>query len=234
MVSKEEIRSIYRNILRREPDPGGMAAMLKKGNALAVASAIFESDEFIRPHVAWVLNFWLQRMPVDREITEWTANWRRLGAFDCEWHISYTRESLDHFRQGVNNLPVAPDGKTSLWNTREYTNHAIKRFIGRDPNPPGDTIANAQDGEWLRFFGGLFYGTGAEPITKQIMRFTRKDLEAVKYRVQYNYNRFIGRDATSAEVRHWEPHLEWVDVLPHFAASPEGLRHGINLCAGAG
>ena len=229
MVTKDEVRSLYRNILRREPDAGGMTAMLKKGNALAVASAIFESDEFIRPHVAWVLNFWLQRMPVDREITEWTANWRRLGAFDCEWRISYTPEALSFFKQGIDNLPLAPGSYQKLYNTREYVNRVILRFIGREPNPPGDTIQNAQDGEWLKFFGGLYYGTGAEPITKQIMRFVRKDPQAVRYRVQHNYNRFLGRDATPPEIRHWEPHLEWVDVLPHFAASPEGLRHGMEV-----
>lgn len=229
MVTRDEVRSLYRNTLRREPDAGGMAAMLKKGNALAVASAIFESDEFLKPHVAWVLNFWLQRMPVDREITEWTANWRRLGAFEAEWHISYSRESLDHFKQGVDKLPVAPDGKASLWNLREYINHCVKRFLGRDPNPPGDQIANAVDGEWKRWFAGLNYDGKAEPTPKQAMRFTRQDPEAVKYRVQYNYNRFLGRDATPAEIRHWEPHLEWVDVLPHFAASPEGLKHGMEV-----
>lgn len=228
-VSQENVRSLYLNILRREPDPGGLRSMCAKNNPHDVAVAMMESDEFLRPQVIWSFNYWCRRMPVEREVAEWIANYRRLGTAMGEWYISYSPESCKHFDQGTANLPLLPDGQKGLYNLRQYINHAIFRFFGRAPNPPGDTIENAVDGEWKKYFAPLDYSPGSPPTPQQAFFFVRNDPEGQRYRVNMNYSMYLGRHAVQNEVGIWAKHLERNDFSPHIPASPEGLAHGLTL-----
>lgn len=228
-VSQDHVRSLYLNCLRREPDPGGLRAMCAKNSPIEVAQAIFQSDEFLRPQVLWSFNYWVRRLPVDRELAEWIANYRRLGPALAEWHLSYSPESVKWFDQGTANLPIMPGDQGKLYNLRQYINHCIYRFFGRYPNPPGDTIQNAPDGEWLRFFGGLDYSPGAWPTPRQAFFFVRNDPEAVRFRVNQNYSMYLGRHAVQQEVGIWARDLETQDLSPFIPSSPEGLRHGLTL-----
>lgn len=228
-VSQEHVRSLYLNILRREPDPGGLRAMCAKHNPQEVAQAMFASDEFLRPLVTWSFNYWIRRMPVDREVSEWIANYRRLGPALAEWHLSYSPESCKWFDQGTANLPLLPDGQAGLYNLRQYINHCIYRFFGRYPNPPGDQISNAADGEWKKFFAPLDYSPGAWPTPRQAFFFVRNDPEGVRYRVNMNYSMYLGRHAVQQEYGIWAKDLETQDFSPFIPSSPEGLRHGLTL-----
>jgi len=225
-VKVDDVRSLYRNLLGREPDTGGLHSMQQKHDANEVAEAIIHSDEFVRQVVYVTFRHWIRRDPVEREIIEWTANYHRLGTVEGEWWLSYCPESTRHYSQGTDKLPMLPNQQNSMVNFRQYINDWIRRLMGRPPHS-GETIAEAENGEWKRFFNPLWYGPGAEPPPKQAMHFVRIDPEAVKWRVGWNYSNYLGRMPNSHEVRIWEPHLRTADFTPYIAASPEGLAYGL-------
>lgn len=230
-LPEQSVRSLYRNILRREPDPGGLHAMMGKASLNDVAAAMMKSAEFISPICRWVFNYWLNREPVEAELKEWTANLVRLGTVQGDLELSLTHESLCRWSEGLDRLPLPPGQHQhqTLFNQRQYTNALIKRYFDRDAHGDLSIDHLTGQGEWKKYLNSLNYNASAPWIPRQIFEMVRAEPEGIRFRIAWNYRQYLGREPAPSEYRNWEQHLLHEDFCPFIPASPEGIKHGLSL-----
>lgn len=217
-VSRDDVVSLFHNLLRRPPGEADIQFHTKAASVADLARTFAESTEFLGNMVREVFRWWLKRQPVERELVEWSNNFRRLGQIEGMKHLVCTRESLRHCtapgQEG--SAIVNPD---HFWSGKTFGNQLIRWFLQREPVDPD---------EGLRYALSVDITTG-EFSGFQMFRMCSQEPSAVRLRVQRNYTTLLGREITPSEYQHWTGIAGNCLWIWQIAASPEGLAHGLSL-----
>jgi len=216
-VSRDDVSSLFWNLLRRPPGEADLQAHCRASSVADLAKDFAESHEFLVKIVEEAFRWWLKRPATPNDVINWVNNLRRLGQVEGLKHIASSAESLSHCIDPGQPGSIVPP--SDFWSGTQFGNALIRWWKNREPREPK---------EGLRYALQVHVGNGVFPGL-QMYDMVAQEPDSIRLRIQRNYTSLLGREITPHEYQFWNTLAANSIWVWQIAASPEGLVHGLSL-----